>query len=159
MPYAPFHDYFPEIAKEETRSITVCETTPEGLPAGEYGFVELYCNEPKCDCRRVFFYVISRYDEAPIAVIAYGWESPKFYAHWMRDDSPEVIEELKGPSLNMASPQSKCAPAALKLVEEVLLKDEEYIERLQRHYYMFRNKVDGKPKVNRNRRNLNRKKK
>jgi len=24
-----------------------------GIPDGEYGFVELYCDEPDCDCRRV----------------------------------------------------------------------------------------------------------
>jgi hypothetical protein len=80
-----------------------------------------------------------------VAVIAYGWESPEFYARWMGDDSPEVIEELKGPSLNSASPQSEYADAVLELLQEVILPDERYIERIKKHYRMFRSKID-KPK-------------
>ncbi len=151
MPYAFFNEHFPEISKCETRSITLLERTSAGLPPGEYGFLEMYCNERKCDCRRVFLYVVTPPSKDPLAVVAYGWESEKFYAKWMRDDSPDVIEELKGPSLNMASPQSKLAPAVLKLVKEVLLQDTEYIERLKGHYKMFRDKIDRKLPLKRNR--------
>ncbi len=151
MPYIGFYEYFPEIAKNETRSITVMEKSNTGLPAGEYGFLELYCNERKCDCRRVFFYVVTPSRTQPLAVIAYGWENPEFYARWMRDDSPEVIEELKGPSLNMASPQSNLAPAILNLVKEVLLKDKSYIDRIKSHYAMFREKIDHKVTLKRRR--------
>ncbi len=143
MPYSLFYEHFPDIAERETRTITLLKRSSSGLPAGEYAFTEMYCNEKGCDCRRVFFYVIlSRKDVA--AVIAYGWESPEFYAKWMRDDSPEVIEELKGPSLNMASPQSNLAPAIMKLLKDAVLSDTEYINRIKRHYRMFRDKVDGK---------------
>ena len=121
MPYAPFYEYFPEIAQNETRSITIPKQLSSGLPAGEYGFLEMYCDERKCDCRRVFLYVVSPSNKKPLAVIAYGWESREFYAKWMGDDSPEVIKELRGPTLNMTSPQSNLAPAILDLVKEVLL--------------------------------------
>lgn len=50
---------------------------------------------------------------------------------------------LVGPILNLCSPQSKHAPA---LFQEVLLKDQEYMERIQRHYRMFREAIDGKAK-------------
>ncbi len=30
------------------------------LPDDDYGFLEAYCNDENCDCRRVFFNVISR---------------------------------------------------------------------------------------------------
>ena len=149
MPYVPFYEYFPEIAKSETRSITIPKRLPSGLPAGEYGFLEMYCNERKCDCRRVFFYVVSPSNKEPLAVIAYGWENPEFYARWMRDDSPEVIEELKGPSLNITSPQSNLAPAILELVKEVLLQDKSYVDRIKVHYRMFREKVDRKLQLKR----------
>ena len=151
MPYVPFYEYFPEIAERETRSITVPKRSSSGLPAGEYGFVEMFCNERKCDCRRVFFYVVSRSTEGPLAVIAYGWESPEFYARWMSDDSPEVIDELKGPSLNMASPQSDFAPALLDMVKDVLLQDESYVERIKKHYRMFRDRIDRRMRLKRTR--------
>ena len=80
MPYACFHEYFPEIAERETRTITILEQSSSKLPPGEYSLIEMYCNERKCDCRRVFFYVISLPKKDVEAVIAYGWESRKFYA-------------------------------------------------------------------------------
>ncbi len=141
MPYVCFHEYFPEIAERETRTITILEQSSSELPPGEYSFVEMYCNERKCDCRRVFFYVISSLKKDVEAVIAYGWESPEFYARWMGNDDPETIEELQGPILNMGSPQSSLAPAVLELVRDVLLQDELYVERLKTHYRMFRDKV------------------
>jgi len=72
MAFAPFHEYSPEIAARETRSITVPPGSPFGLPAGEYGFLEMYCNEPGCDCRRVLFYVIARDRPGVQAVIGWG---------------------------------------------------------------------------------------
>lgn len=144
MPYAFFYNYFPDIAPNETRSITVQERLPSGLPVGEYGFIEMYCNERGCDCRRVFWYVMTPGRKDPLAVIAYGWEKPEFYARWMRDDDPKIIEELKGPSLNLASPQSHLAPALLELAKEALLTDQAYINRIKEHYRMFQEKIEGK---------------
>ncbi len=43
MPFRMFHDYFPEIAEQETRSITVLPQSNMGLPAGSYGFLEMFC--------------------------------------------------------------------------------------------------------------------
>lgn len=142
MPYVPFHDYFPDIAEEETRSFTVLED-PE-LPPGSYMLVEMYCDEPGCDCRRVFFSVLSSMSKRVEAVIAYGWESSRFYAEWMGDNDPRIIKELKGPALNLSSPQSGLAPAILKVVKDVVLQDQVYVERLKGHYKMFRHYLDNK---------------
>ncbi len=142
MPFVKFHDLFPEIAERETRTITVLPGQPSELPTGEYGFVEMYCNEPGCDCRRVFFFVLSSTSKNVEAVVTYGWETPDFYAEWMNDDDPEIIAELKGPALNLGSPQSRLAPAILNLVKDVLLQDDAYVERIKRYYQMFRNKID-----------------
>lgn len=142
MPYVQFHDLCPEIAERETRTITVLPGQTSQLPAGEYGFVEMFCNEPGCDCRRVFFYVVSSLHNDVEAVVTYGWETANFYAKWMNDDDPKIIAELQGPSLNLGSPQSRLAPALLNLVEDVLLQDDAYVERIKRHYRMFRDKID-----------------
>lgn len=142
MPYAPFSKYFPDLAENETRSITVTELYDLGLPSGVYSFIEMFCDENGCDCRRVFFYVISSFRKKVEAVIAWGWEDEEFYKKWMKDDDPKIISSLKGPILNAASPQSKYALPILELVEDVLLQDKAYIERVKRHYKMFREKVD-----------------
>jgi hypothetical protein len=86
MPYVPFHNLFPEIAEKETRTVTVLRKTEDGLPPGEYAFLELFCDEPGCDCRRVFFCVISSRRRDVQCVIAYGWEDRDFYVRWMGDD-------------------------------------------------------------------------
>lgn len=53
MPFAHFYNYFPEVAKGETHSITISPASEFGLPPDDYGFLEMYCDEPGCDCRRV----------------------------------------------------------------------------------------------------------
>ena len=146
MPYTPFHDYFPDIAEEETRTITVLENSPWNLPPAHYSLLEMYCDEPDCDCRRVFFYVISSLTKESVAVIAYGWESLEFYAEWMKDDDPEIINELKGPVLNLASPQSNIAPILLDMIQKVVLEDQIYIQRIKTHYRIFRHHIDTKAK-------------
>ena len=148
-----FHEYFPEVAKRETRSFTYFVDSK--LPAGNYSLLEMYCKKPGCDCRRVFFSVISSVTKRIEAVIAYGWDSDLFYANWFGDDDPDIIRELKGPVLNLSSPQSSLAPAILKVVKNVVLQDQAYIQRLKAHYKMFKDVIDKKPK----RRLLRRKKK
>ena len=145
MPYQLFHDLFPEMAERETRTITVLEDSDLGLAPGDYSFLEMFCNEGGCDCRRVFFYVVSSLRKDVEAVVAWGWETPDFYAKWMKDDDPQVVAELKGPTLNLASPQTPLAPAILDLCRNVLLRDQAYVERVKRHYRGFREKIDAKP--------------
>lgn len=139
MDYAPFHEQFPNVAERETRSLTVTRDTE--VPAGTYLLMELYCTEPDCDCRRVFLNVISAEENESLAVIAYGWEDREYYEDWFGMDMPQVIDELKGPALNTASPQSEYAPVLLKTIEEQVLTDDAYIERLQNHYQMFRDAI------------------
>lgn len=144
MPYQLFHDLFPSIAEAETRTITVLDEPGGELTPGSYAFCEMFCNERGCDCRRVFFYVVSSFREGPEAIIAWGWEAPEFYAKWLHDDDPDVIRELIGPSLNLGSPETELANGILDLVKNVLLQDDLYVERVKRHYCQFRNKIDGK---------------
>jgi hypothetical protein len=82
MAYAPLYELLPEVADRETRSITVKQGNHFSLPVGEYGLVEMYCNDEDCDCRRVIIMVIKRDVKKPVAYISYGWESLDFYATW-----------------------------------------------------------------------------
>ena len=151
MPYAPLHEKFPDIAEKETRTLTVFDL-PD-LPQGRYGFVEAYCDEPGCDCRRVFFNVVDWQTGEIKAVIAYGWESKEFYAKWLGYDDPAILRELQGPVLNSASHQSQLAPALLKQMTYIL-DDRSYVDRLMRHYKMYKAAIDkgaGKQKSGRRR--------
>jgi len=137
MSFEPLYSRLPKLAKTETRSIAVLDKSI--LPPADYGFVEMFCNEPGCDCRRVFFTVFSSATKQPEAIIAYGWETASFYRKWLKFPSTkEDIDELMGPVLNMGSPQGRHADAILKLFTEALLRDTSYIKRIKRHYQLFR---------------------
>ena len=144
MPYSLFHSRFREVAERETRTVTVMDCAAFNLPPADYSFLEMFCDEPGCDCRRVFFSVVSSLQEGIQAVITWGWEERDFYVKWMGDDDPRIINDLIGPALNLASPQSDLAPALLDLFRNVLLQDTAYVERVKRHYAMFRQEIDGK---------------
>ncbi|MDR2712478.1 MAG: hypothetical protein LBB91_05125 [Clostridiales bacterium] len=149
MFFSQLHEYLPELAMNETRTITLPKSL-NGIPAAEYGLIEMYCNEKKCDCRRVFLNVVSSQTQDSVAVIAFGWENEKFYARWMgfgkHLNRQELLDvrELKGPCLNRMSPQSKYAPEILKLVTECVLNDDVYVNRLKRHYKLFKEIVNGR---------------
>ncbi|MBW8003957.1 MAG: hypothetical protein FVQ80_18510 [Planctomycetes bacterium] len=102
------------------------------MPTDKYGLIELYCDEENCDCRRVFLNVISEKTGRILALINHGWESREYYVKWMGDDDPLVIEDLKGPTLSISSPQSDLAPILLERVKQYVLKDPAYIERLKK---------------------------
>lgn len=139
MPYAPFYERFPDIAKQETRTLSVLNHPV--LPKGDYGLLEAYCNEPDCDCRRVFFNVMDWQTGQVMAVITYGWENKEFYAQWMKDNDPRILKELKGPSLNLGSYQSSFAAEFLKQMTDILV-DSNYVDRLKQHYKMYRAAID-----------------
>jgi hypothetical protein len=149
MPMTPFMEKFPDLGRRETRSILV----PPGqdLPSGEYGYIEFYCNEPGCDCRRATIIVL-RPDTGwnkPWATISYGWESLEFYNKWGGAHSDPA--EMQGPHLDPLNVQTEYAPALLDLFRWVL-QSPEYVERLKRHYRMFRDTVERKVATKRKRR-------
>ena len=152
MSYVMLYELFPDLAMKETRTITVFTNNKYELPSGDYGLIEMYCNDEDCDCRRVFLNVISSATNDSFAVIAYGWESMSYYAEWyfgyktditkLRGPDQRTVMSLKGPCLNDASPQSQFAPVLLKMVNDLVLTDRLYVDRLKRHYTLFRAKVD-----------------
>jgi hypothetical protein len=151
MPFAPFFELFPEVAPRETRSITISRMGD--LPRGTYRFIELFCNEDGCDCRRVFIHAFGQ-DTPPsgalgplLATISFGWEERSFYRKWASFPlSTEDLNELKGPALVRMTPQSEYAPALLRHFK-TFVQDDAYVARIVRHYQMYRNTIDGgKPK-------------
>ncbi len=58
MPYPLFHSRFPEIAERETRTVTLLDHSDFNLPAAHYSFLEMFCDEPGCDCRKTMIQII-----------------------------------------------------------------------------------------------------
>lgn len=139
MPMIPFMERFPELAAREMRSVTVSGRTD--IPDGEYGFLELFCDEPGCDCRRVMIDVLRADTELNKiwATINYGWESLAFYKKW--GGSSVTAAESKGPFLDPLNPQTPYSPALLRLFR-LLLESPDYATRIQTHYRIFRQSVD-----------------
>jgi hypothetical protein len=143
MPMVPFHTLFGDLAFKETRSATVRGRA--GIPDGEYGFLEFYCDEVDCDCRRVLIDVVSSTGGSKIwATINYGWASPEFYASWSKIKGDAA--ELAGASLDPLNPQTEYSPGLLRLFEFVL-NDAAYVERLKRHYALFKGALHEKERA------------
>ena len=136
-----FVNKFPEIAEKETR----CILMPKGkdLPEGHYYFPESFCNDKECDCRRAFINVI--FEEEPIATIGFGWEDLKFYEKWANDKS--MAKDLKGPILELTGIRTKYSENALNLFKEALMQDKLFLERLPKHYKMFKENLSNSKEV------------
>jgi hypothetical protein len=126
----PFMRLFPEIGNAETRTVTLFPDeegqTDFDVPPGEYGFVELYCEELNCDCRRVMLNVLGRYQQRHLATINHSFEPP---------GPGDLMDEQT--FLDPINPQSQWADGLLRLFNEVVLTPE-YSARLERHYRMVK---------------------
>jgi hypothetical protein len=142
VPYRALYDLLPDLARRETRMLIVTpRVTGIRLPPGQYALIEMYCDEPGCDCRRVFLQIQASFRRGPEAVIAWGWESRDFYAQWMGDRDEVVLDAVKGPALNLGSPETELAAPLLELVRELLSSDAAYVARIQEHYRQFRQRL------------------
>ena len=133
----PFYARFPELGPRETRCIHVLAADGP-LPIGEYDFLELYCDDPGCDCRRVLVQVTT--PQAPrtaLATINFGWESAEFYAHKLHGDK-QAGREITEASLDPLHPQSEYAEYLLDYFRARLATDPAYVANLARHYAMFK---------------------
>lgn len=143
MPFQMFHDRCPDVAFREVRSITIRNNPDYPLLSDEYAFLEMYCNEKGCDCRRVYFSVVAKSNpRCVLAMICWGWESLEFYSKWGSfPKTKKDVKMMKGPILAPMSEQSALAPELLKLAKELLLSSPEYVERIKQHYALFRKTI------------------
>jgi len=136
MAMLAFFERFGDLAFEETRVVTV----PPGkaVPAGVYGLLEFYCTDDNCDCRRVIIQIVRKNSADKVcATISYGWEDAAFYRKW--SPGTEGGAEWSGPTLDPLNTQSAYAEGFLSMFKHVVLRDKSYVDRLKRHYTMFKN--------------------
>jgi hypothetical protein len=134
MFYEPFVSRFPDIGYAEMRAVRI--NGRRDLPDGNYGFLELFCTDRTCDCRRVITHALEEGTAGEVwATINYGWETKAFYESWYR--SKQDVVELVGASLEPLGKQSRYAQTLLQLFEH-MLGERGYAKRLQRHYEIFK---------------------
>ena len=129
MPMSDFFRTFPKLAETELRNITIGPDNDFDLPAGCYVFIEAYCDEKGCDCRRVVIAVFSEEEEDYVAHINLGFDS---------DD------EMAGPFLDPLDPQGPHAEEVLAFFTDMINQDPAYLARLQRHYVLFKERLEGR---------------
>jgi hypothetical protein len=106
------------------------------IPDGEYGLVQNYCDDIKCDCRRVIILVYKGKDV--FATIGYGWEEYEFYRKWARGslNKKEIIEYM-GPCLHDQIINTSYSEEILKYVTAIVM-DESLKRRIIQNYKLFR---------------------
>src|SRR3569832_1328558 len=120
----PFHQLWPDIAQREVRCVHL-GSSPEtkvenALPADEYAYVEFYCEDLDCDCRRVFLQVNAKKQPGKVfASINYGWEKEAFYRKRM--PSPKDARDVVRGTLDPINEQSEVAGEFLYLFQHTVL--------------------------------------
>jgi hypothetical protein len=120
-----FHTLFPHVAEKEVRTVQV----KAGSWAEEYAFVEHYCINPRCDCRRILIFVVSR-TGGQVASISHGLGPQK----------PSARGEKAKTFLDPSHKQSSQSRDLLRVFLGSAL-DGEYRDRLERHYRMVKEAV------------------
>lgn len=113
------------------------------LPDGDYTFVDTYCIDASCDCRRTLIQVL--HNGVHVSTIGFGWESPSFYKDWMgvRSDE-EYTSRLDGASIDMSSPNKVSAQSMIGFFGALL--DEKWINIFKRHYAAVKKKLESSKK-------------
>lgn len=109
------------------------------LPTDTYVFIENFCIDENCDCRKVMINAISKSNNKILGTFTYGWEKLEYYTNWLFGDK-ELAVKLKGPEIELGGIQSEYAEILLKKFKE-LVEDEKYRERLKNHYQMFKKRL------------------
>jgi hypothetical protein len=125
---------------------TIVLSDAPDLPDGEYTFIDTYCTDSACDCRKTIIQVM--HGGQLVSVVNFGWESPKFYLRWLGgtpDMNRDLAEEMSGLSIDFASPDRVSRDGVLRLMNHLL--DEKWVSLIQDHYRQVRAvlKKDGKP--------------
>jgi hypothetical protein len=135
MIFVPFINKFPEVAEQESLIVSILD---DGLsiPRGTYCFLESFCDDPKCDCRKVMINVYDIKNPSQLlATIGFGWEKANYYVKWMHGDP--LGREMVGAYLDSAGRQTENASKFLEMWQKMIL-DEEYLERIKKHYKMVK---------------------
>lgn len=117
----------------QIRSVTLANDPY--LPPGEYDFIDMYCSDNTCDCRKTIIQIF--HDKKLVSIVNFGWESPKFYLRWLNSaQDVELAKEMSGLSIDFSSPDLVSPKGILLLVNHLM--DQEWISMLKENYRLIR---------------------
>lgn len=142
MIYKSLQELLPQIAENETRSLTVLQSGLGLPPAGQYAFIELFCSDPDCDCRNVMIYVFHVEKQQQVTQLRFCWEKQSYYDRIgldFRTDLPAVFVDF-----GFSYPYSNYFADAFKKLcygDAHTKVETEYAKRIKRHYEQFREQL------------------
>jgi len=120
-----------EIIGEAHQVRTVSIKQSPQLPDGEYSFIDTYCDDPGCDCRKTMIQVM--HNGKLVSVINYGWESATFYENWMGSNAKDnPMPKMHGASIDITSPDLVSMDSILALFNALL--NDIWIAKFKCHY-------------------------
>jgi hypothetical protein len=132
-----------EIIAEAHQVRTVKIAQSPALPDGEYSFIDTYCTDPGCDCRKTMIQVM--HEGRLVSIINYGWESREFYRQWMGStEERHPMPEMHGASIDITSPDLVSRNGVLALFSALL--NEIWVAKFKRHYSEVKAAVAATPK-------------
>lgn len=132
MGFVPVSRYIGEAHKVRTIEL---KGSPQ-LPDGEYVFVDTYCCDPTCDCRKTM--IVVELNGTHVSTINYGWESAKYYEKWM-GGTDDIAKEMCGASIDITGPNLVSSSAMLSLFEALLNKV--WIKKFKSHYAAVKREI------------------
>ena len=123
--------------KHEVRTVVISDDPL--LPDGEYSFLDLYCTDKKCDCRKAMFHVL--HNGKLVSVVNYGWENEAYYRKWLRCDRDDSMpQEMVGVKVDLMSPDLVSSDGIEALIRHLMSK--EWQAKIKRYYILTRIKVN-----------------
>jgi hypothetical protein len=105
------------------------------LPDGEYTFIDTYCTDRTCDCRKTIIQIY--HDKELVSIANFGWETPQYYLRWLNNPRDlEFAKEMSGPSIDYSSPDLVSRDGIMLLMKRLL--DEKWVALLKEHYRLIR---------------------
>lgn len=95
-------------AKHRIRTITI--TDDPALPDGSYSFIDHYCTDKTCDCRKAIIQVYHQNEH--VSTVTFGWENKKFYTDWM--GTAKMKKAKRASPSNVANKASSFSPSVIK---------------------------------------------
>jgi hypothetical protein len=124
-----------ELLGPECQVRTITLANDPHLPSGEYTFIDTYCTDNTCDCRKTIIQIF--HDEKLVSIVSYGWESPKFYLRWLGSTRDvELAKEMSGVTIDPSSPDLVSPQGILLLVKHLM--DPKWISMLKENYRLIR---------------------